>query len=149
MLNNREDAEDILQAVFIKVYQNLGSYDPTKGAFTTWLHRITVNECLNWQRKLRFKFVSFSRAEEQKTAIPNPEKQVLEDQTMRKALEKLSDKLRAVVVLRFYWNATYGEIAETLNIPLGTVKSRLFQAINKLSKSLAAAELRNSEKVPE
>ncbi|MGD2156838.1 MAG: RNA polymerase sigma factor [Anaerolineales bacterium] len=149
MLNNREDAEDILQAVFIKVYQNMGSYNPTKGAFTTWLHRITVNECLNWRRKLRFKFLSFTRAEEHRSSTPNPEEHVLEDQTMRQALEKLSDKLRAVVVLRYYWNSSYAEIADTLNIPLGTVKSRLSQAIEKLGKTLANVEFRPSEKVSE
>ena len=149
MLGNNEDAEDILQAVFIQVYKSLGSYDPTKGAFTTWLHRITVNACLNWQRKQKFKLLSFSKQFEARTAKPSPEVQVIENLALRQALEELSIKLRAVIVLRYYWSLSYKEIAETLQIPLGTVKSRLAQALEKLGNLLRSDEILGLKEVAE
>jgi RNA polymerase sigma-70 factor (ECF subfamily) len=62
MLGNPQDAEDVLQSVFMKVYKSLASYSSPKGAFSTWLHRITVNQCLNYRRRQRFRLVPLPRA---------------------------------------------------------------------------------------
>lgn len=149
MLGDSQDGEDVLQAVFIKVYTSLASYEPSKGAFTTWLHRITVNACLNRRRKQRFKLFSFSKHFEARTAKPSPEAQAIENLTLSQALEELSLKLRAVVVLRYYLGLSYKEIAEALQIPLGTVKSRLAQALDKLGKTLKSAEAQGLKEVAE
>jgi len=133
MLGNREDAEDMLQSVFLQVYKSLDTYDSSKAAFTTWLYRITTNKCINHRRKMRFRFLSFNaRLENTLVSQGREEKQIENEQMIDHALSNLSDKLRAVIVLRYYWEMSYAEIAQSLEIPLGTVKSRLSQALTKL-----------------
>ncbi len=130
MVNSTDEAEDILQDVFIQVYRSLNSYDPTKGAFTTWLYRITVNMCLNRRRHWTFSVARLDDIHER-----NLPRVSIEDEShteIPQALNKLSVKLRAVVVLRFYFELSYAEISEVLNLPLGTIKSRLNLALRTL-----------------
>ena len=147
MLNNNEDAEDVLQSVFIKVYKSLAAYDSSRGAFTTWLHRITINQCHNFKRKRRFSLLSFtSYLENILVGQSSREKQFADSDALEQALSGLSEKLRAVVILRYYWEMSYAEIATSLEIPLGTVKSRLSQAISQLATVLEAPlEQKNKE----
>lgn len=148
LLGNNEDAEDILQSVFLLVYKSLSSYDSSKGAFTTWLHRITINQCLNFRRRQRFSALSLTNWVENTLVSPSRhEKQIEEEQIMEHALSNLSEKLRAVVVLRYYWEMTYAEIATTLEIPLGTVKSRLSQALDGLAETLYAPKNQKQKEV--
>ena len=137
VLENKEDAEDILQSVFIQVYKSLATYDSSKGAFTTWLYRITINQCLNFRRRKRFRLLSFTNYLENILATQtSQEKRFAEEQVLDSALSSLSDNLRAVVILRYYWDMSYAEIATSLEIPLGTVKSRLSLALAKLASVL-------------
>jgi RNA polymerase sigma-70 factor (ECF subfamily) len=137
MLNDDAEAEDILQEVFIQVYKSIASYKPENGAFSTWLHRITVNCCINWRRH-HSKFIPLScvPSESIPAADCSFEDKIGEDEEIAWALQRLSDKLRAVVVLRFYSELSYAEIAQTLKIPIGTVQSRLNLAIQNLRKDL-------------
>lgn len=97
MLGDADDAEDVLQEVFVQVYKSLPTYQPSRGAFTTWLHRITVNRCLNWRRKRRL-FVPLDNVR-----IPGPPPEGrMEEGPVWQAVGRLSGKLRAVVVLRYY-----------------------------------------------
>ena len=140
MLGDADEAEDVLQEVFVQVYKSLDAYDPEKGAFTTWLYRITVNNCLNWRRKQRLPFLSLDEAPPSLASrLPSPEGR-MEEEAVWQAVRGLSDKLRAVVVLRYYWELSYAEIAQILDIPLGTVKSRLNLALRTLRKELEAEE---------
>ncbi len=129
MLDNPHDAEDALQEVFVLVHKSLAGFDPHKGAFTTWLHRITINYCLNHRRKRSF--IS-SPLDETLSNGEFPGAQSAEDESIWQAVRGLSDKQQAVVVLRFYWDVSYAEIAQILEIPLGTVKSRLDLAMKTL-----------------
>jgi RNA polymerase sigma-70 factor, ECF subfamily len=151
MLDSREEAEDALQEIFIQLSRTIGSYDPAKAAFTTWLHRITVNYCLNQRRRKSFFFSPLHLLPERLIASrePSVEDQVLEDAALRRALDRLSDKLRVVVVLRFYLDLSYAEMAETLQLPIGTVQSRLNQALKKLKLELAplAADMQPARRV--
>ncbi len=137
-LGNNADAEDILQDVFLQVHRSLETYDPNRGAFTTWLHRITVNRCLNWRRR-RPKVDSLDEAAEARAGgrdvMPD---RYADDDCVRRALDRLSVKLRVVVVLRHYSDLSYAEIAEILDLPLGTVKSRLNLALRTLHGELKA-----------
>jgi RNA polymerase sigma-70 factor (ECF subfamily) len=133
MLGSTKDAEDALQEVFLKVHRSLDKFDPSRGAFTTWVYRITVNHCLNRQRKRSI--LAFPLREMQ-GHYPSPEGQVMKDQILEQALDSLSDKLRAVVVLRYYADLPYAEIGEILDVPLGTVKSRLNQALTNMRQNL-------------
>jgi RNA polymerase sigma factor (sigma-70 family) len=137
MNHDSQEAEDSLQEVFMLVYKALPNFDPAKGAFTTWLYRITMNHCLNQRRKYRPPQQSLDDdaldiAAEPSTTNTNP----LETEAVRQAIAALSDKLRAVVILRYYGDLPYAEIAEALNIPLGTVKSRLDLALRTLNQRL-------------
>ena len=151
LLGSKDEAEDALQEVFLNVHRSLASYQPTKGAFSTWLYRITVNHCLSWKRKRRFLFFSFDEGHAQHQhqrqrqrqrqypsvelsmhhSVTHEEQVEVADQVL-KAMSHLSPKLRAVVALRYYRDLSYAEIATILNVPIGTVKSRLCQAMETL-----------------
>ncbi|MBN1312000.1 MAG: RNA polymerase sigma factor [Anaerolineae bacterium] len=134
MLGSTRDAEDALQEVFLKVHRSLDTFDPSRGAFTTWIYRITVNHCLNRQRR---RSITVFPLREMPGYHPSPESQIMKDQVLEQALDSLSDKLRVVVVLRYYADLPYAEIGEILDVPLGTVKSRLNQALSNMRQSLA------------
>ena len=138
MLGNANEAEDALQEVFLKVHKSLSTFQPSKGAFTTWLHRITVNHCLNRRRKRRI--FALSLDEISPTSLtghsPSPESKLAEEETVQQALKRLSEKQRTVAILRYYWELSYAEIAQILDIPVGTVKSRLNLALKTLRKEL-------------
>jgi len=138
LLDDPHEAEDALQEVFVRVHGSLHSFDPARGAFTTWLYRITVNHCLNRRRKQRRAVRSLDEGASTFRANGHqrpPEHQVETDETIRQALGSLSEKLRAVVVLRYFWNLPYAEIADILEIPTGTVKSRLNLALANLRQA--------------
>jgi RNA polymerase sigma-70 factor, ECF subfamily len=132
MLDEKSAAEDILQDVFLQVHHSIYTYRPERGAFTTWLHRITVNACLNLRRKPRFTILPLGLARN------HPQQDVYrdEDDALRHALRGLNDKYRLIIILRFYWEYSYAEIAEVLEIPIGTVQSRLHKALKCLRKEL-------------
>jgi RNA polymerase sigma-70 factor, ECF subfamily len=138
MLDHVEEAEDALQEVFIRVYDALPTFDPAKGAFTTWLYRITTNHCLNRLRQQNevVRPLSELPAGLLADSAPALERQVAEQLMMRQALNQLSHKLRITVILRYYAGLSYAEIAEVLAIPVGTVKSRLYQALKQLEETL-------------
>jgi RNA polymerase sigma-70 factor (ECF subfamily) len=141
VLNDSAEAEDALQEVFLQVHKSLSSFDPQKGAFTTWLHRITLNHCLN-QRKKRH----FTSLEEISPPLSTnfPSAQLAEEDALFQATRLLSDKQKAVVILRYYWDLPYSEIADILDIPLGTVKSRLDLALKTLRKIIEDQEMNTS-----
>ena len=138
MLGSAGDAEDALQEVFMQVHRALPTYDPTKGALTTWLHRITVNHCLNRKRRPCLTAVSLEAASRAPAAgfSPSPESRLEDEEMVQGALAKVSEKLRAVIILRYYLDLSYLEIAQVMRIPLGTVKSRLTLALRALRREL-------------
>lgn len=139
MLDSADEAEDVVQEVFLQVHRSLSTFEPSKGAFTTWLYRVTVNHCLSRQRKRRLLTVSLEKIPPLAQAEhPTFQDRSEDEVAVRQALSRLSEKLRAVVVLRYYWELSYAEIAQILNIPVGTVKSRLDLALRTLHKDLGA-----------
>jgi len=142
MLDNADDAEDVLQEVFIQVHKSLSTFQPSKGAFTTWLYRITVNHCLNRRRKRHLFVLSFDEVSPVLLTdhTSSLESQLAEEEeATQQALGRLSEKLRTVVILRYYWELSYAEIAQILDAPVGTVKSRLNLALKTLHKKLETA----------
>ncbi len=142
MLGDSAEADEALQEVFVLVYKSLASFDPHKGAFTTWLHRITINYCLGRRRKRR---VLTEPLEEARLMQSNETLEVgllksAERQEVRRAIMALSEKQRAVIILRYYWDLPYNEIAQVLAIPVGTVKSRIDLALKTLTLKLSGPE---------
>ena len=129
ILDNSAEAEDALQEVFLQVHKSLARFDPHKGAFSTWLHRITFNYCLNHRNRR-----NHSSLEDITPLLSTnfPGAQLAEEDALWQAAHLLSDKQKSVVILRYYWDLPYAEIAQILDVPLGTVKSRLDLALKTL-----------------
>ena len=137
ILGDAHEAEDALQEVFLLVHRSLTTFDARKGAFTTWLHRITLNFCLNHRRQKNHPSLEDVLPT---PAIHFPGAQLAEEDALWRATRSLSDKQQAVVILRYYWELPYAEIASILEVPLGTVKSRLDLALKTLRKILEEQE---------
>ncbi len=141
---SREAAEDALQEVFVAVWKSRHTYDPSKGKLTTWLHRITVNQC---SKKKPGKAPAVS-LEERGIDLPEMKRSQPDDILVSKqeydrllrAMDKLDTKHRSVLVLRYFNGLSYQEIAEALGIPLGTVKSRLNQSLRYLKEQMNPGE---------
>jgi RNA polymerase sigma-70 factor (ECF subfamily) len=140
MLGNRHDAEDAAQDTFLKAYRSLNDFKPNASLYT-WLYRIAVNTCIDHKRKPFFESI-FRRSDtgedmviEHPSDLPSPEKEYESKQiqvAIQKALRKLSPKLRAVIVLKEMDGLSYEEIADTLDVSIGTVKSRISRARDEL-----------------
>jgi len=132
---NREDASDATQSAFFKAYRNLDSFKP-EHRFFSWVCRIGVNEALNlMKRERRSTLLDF----EPRSSHPGPEAVAAGRETgdqIQVALQELTPDYRVVVVLRHFQGFTYQEISDTLEIPLKTVKSRLFSARQALRELL-------------
>ncbi len=135
------EAEDIVQEVFIKVYKSIGKYRGGERELDSWLRRITLNECVSRFRKNGVDKTSFEKMSEagysfpQNESFTSPETHLMmreKQRETRELLNALDQKHYMVMVLRFYHELSYGEIAEMLRIPVGTVRSRLSIAIKTL-----------------
>jgi RNA polymerase sigma-70 factor (ECF subfamily) len=121
-------AEDIAQEAFLAAVRALDRFDRRR-PFGPWLHRIAVNRAIDWARAAKLR----AEAEEQDVAAPErPEP----DERMLPALATLDPDHRAVIVLRYLLEYTPGEIADLLDLPRGTVNSRLRRGLDKLKERL-------------
>lgn len=142
MLGNRDDADDAAQDTFVKAFQGLKGFTPTS-SFYTWLYRIAVNTCLDHKRKFSLHSLFFSVDNEDHinsfpSHAPSPESAYAAKQSMhvlQNALNSLSKKLRVVIVLKELEGLSYEEIAEVLDVSVGTVKSRISRARMSLKQS--------------
>lgn len=149
MTNDREDASDLTMEAFGKAFTRLNSYVPNY-AFSTWLYKIAVNNCIDHTRKKRLAVLSIDQpmqadgeqdfADLLMASCLNPEESVIRQQRillMRQLMDRLSPKYRRMIELRFFEELSYEEIANELQIPLGTVKAQLFRAKELLADMLA------------
>ena len=144
---DREESLDIIQEVFLKVYQKIHTFRE-ESRLSTWLHRITVNQCLNWKRrwKRRFRFHHQPIERDEAGEFPElgtdadyPETQYEKKEFERifwQRLKELPEEARIVYVLKEVEGLSYDEIAAVLKIKKGTVSSRLFYARKRLRDSL-------------
>jgi RNA polymerase sigma-70 factor, ECF subfamily len=139
IVKNMEDAENLLQDSFIKVWKNMHRYDMAKGRLFTWLVTICRNTALNFLR---------SRDNISKIEIQDTENSVYTHKLatepvhlnyigVGKEVEKLDEKHRVVINLLYFWGYTQQEVAEHLNLPLGTVKTRTRMALQILKTQLS------------
>jgi RNA polymerase sigma-70 factor (ECF subfamily) len=137
MTGDYDASEDIAQAVFIKIYENLEGYDP-RYRFFSWLYRMAINESLNYLKQNRRNAeLSPAMASEDK----GPEETYVEAELQRKvqgALMALEPEYRILIVMRHYGGRSYREMADALGLPEKKVKSRLFTARHLLREILAA-----------
>jgi RNA polymerase sigma-70 factor, ECF subfamily len=127
MLHDREDARDVVQTVFLKVYEHLAEYDPSH-KFYSWIYRIALNESINALHRRRPRG---TLDPEMADSAPGPEDTVRSRQLgdgMSAAVMSLREEYRAVIVLRHFVGCSYEDMATILEVPEKTVKSRLFSA---------------------
>lgn len=147
MVNNSQEAEDLTQEAFIKAFRALSSFNE-EFAFSTWLMKIATNNCIDYLRKKKLKVFSIDepvkyKDEELQFELPDnepsPEKQMLAEERTKyinNAINSLPPRYRHVIVLRHKEEKSYEEISEILNLPLGTVKARIFRAREMLNKKM-------------
>ena len=136
MLNDREDARDVAQTVFLKAYEKLGDFNP-EYRFFSWIYRIAVNESVNCLNKR-------NRTEELDsepvTGLSGPDEQMereMQNRRIQSALMRLKPDYRSVIVLKHFLDCNYVEISRILDIPEGKVKSRLYSGRQLLKDALA------------
>lgn len=140
LTGNRHDAEDLTQEVFIRVFRSLSTYTP--GTFEGWLHRITTNLFLDQVRRkqrIRFDALGDDAAERLPSREPSPQQHFNDthfDADVQQALDTLAPEFRAAVVLCDIEGLSYEEIAATLGVKLGTVRSRIHRGRSHLRKAL-------------
>jgi len=136
MLNNKEDASDVTQTVFLKVYENFDSFDPSR-RFFSWVYRITLNESINWLGKEnRLEPLQHEPADDGRS----PEQEVDSAKLsadVQAALMTIKTDYRTVIILKHFLGCSYMEISDVLEIPEKTVRSRLFSARQMLKDALA------------
>lgn len=147
-VQNEQDALDLAQEVYIKVFKNISSFD-AKFPFHPWFRKVAVNTCLNFKRSQRYDSVSLNTADEEDKALEeiiasqsNVENEILDmelSQLIKDNLECLKPKHRMVMVLRYYEGLSYEEISVLLKEPLGTVKTDIYRAKNVLKEKLKKA----------
>jgi RNA polymerase sigma factor (sigma-70 family) len=147
MVHDVQEAEDLTQESFIKAFNSLAQFNE-EYAFSTWLYKIASNNCIDYFRKRKLQTYSLDKPIQYKDSeiqqeIPdpdlNPEKSILADERqtiIQEAIATLPEKYYTAIVLRHNDERSYEEIAEILNLPLGTVKARIFRAREMLNKAL-------------
>jgi RNA polymerase sigma-70 factor (ECF subfamily) len=146
LLGNPADAEDVCQEAFVTAFRKIHEFR-FSSRFYTWLYRVVFNLCVDQRRRSAANALPWSSTENVDGALanlrdpePDPAARMAEGESRQRAVERalrrLSDPLRAVVVLRYIEELTYDEIADVLGISLGTVKSRLSRAHHFLQETL-------------
>ncbi len=148
LLRNLDEAHDMAQEVFIKIYQALEGFDP-RYRFSTWLFRVAQNAAIDHIRKRRLKLVTIHRpdpetGERQDWEFPSPERGPYghlrnreRGGAIQEAIDSLPWEYRELILLRHFGEMSYDEIAKLKEMPLGTVKNKLFRGRQMLKKQLA------------
>ncbi len=152
MVKNAEDSDDLTMEAFGKAFSKLSSYSP-QYAFSTWLYRIAINNCIDFVRRKRVETFSLDEdpIEEDgnntnsnfESDLLDPEAALIKEQRilhMRAVLDHLNPKYRRLIELRYMQELSYEEITEELGLPLGTVKAQLFRAKDLLSNIMGVGK---------
>lgn len=147
MIENRQEAEDILQETFIKAFNALHTFNE-EFAFSTWLFKIATNNCIDTLRKRKLSTYSLDTPVKTKNGEVNrefaddhytPEQSAISSEgtsIILDAIEALPEKYRSVLNMRHKGDKSYEEISAILQVPIGTVKARIFRAREMLKKRL-------------
>jgi RNA polymerase sigma factor (sigma-70 family) len=147
IIHDKDELDDLTQETFIKAFASLKSFND-QYSFATWLYKIATNNCIDYLRKKKLKTFSINRNiehEEGSSAFELPDtsyeadRYLIEEQRKRviqDAINSLPEKYKMVITLRHQEEKNYDEIAEILEIPIGTVKAHIFRAREMLNKYL-------------
>jgi len=133
IVQNKVIGEELLQDVFIKIWKNIDKYEASKGTLFTWMLHITRNTCIDYLRSMQHKMQMRMRPELQETlAAPATSQCKAENTELRGFAFKLEHKYQQVIDLLYFRGYSQEEVAQTLKIPLGTVKTRSRMGLQQL-----------------
>lgn len=155
LVGSDEEARDLCQEAFLKAYKSLRSFK-REARFSSWLYQIALNLCRDRMRRRRGKtMVSLDELEEGGAAMPVAGPTALDllqerdtKRLVRGAIEALPDEQREVIILKEYQGLTFLEIAQALDVPISTVKTRLYRGLDQLRSRLEREGLRGSAPLP-
>ena len=155
LVGSDEEARDLCQEAFLKAYKSLRSFKQ-EARFSSWLYQIALNLCRDRMRRRRGKtMVSLDELEEGGAAMPvaGPTAlDLLQERDTRRlvaqAIEALPDEQREVIILKEYQGLTFLEIAQVLDVPISTVKTRLYRGLDQLRSRLEREGLRGTAPLP-
>ncbi|MCT4639139.1 MAG: sigma-70 family RNA polymerase sigma factor [Bacteroidales bacterium] len=137
IVRNEEDADDLTIEAFGKAFNKIGKYTPNF-AFSTWLFKIATNNCIDYMRKKRAVTVPIENGDSDYPVIRdlsdqqmNPEEHLIKKQKkkiLQSVVDQLKPRYKILVELRYFKEFSYQEIAEELNLPIGTIKAQLYRA---------------------
>ena len=134
-------AEDMAQEVFLEMHRNLAGIE-SAAHLTAWLRQVTGRKCIDQSRRLWFRRWVGLDVESDVTPAPKAkENDPFASERIRKALAKLPDRTRMMIVMRYQEEMEPGEIAEALSIPIGTVKSSIHRGLEQMRKRMAHREI--------
>ena len=153
MLGTPGDAEDAAQETFLRAYKNMKRYD-RKRSFATWVLSIASHYCIDQLRKRRFNAFSIDDEENNWLEPPDPEKgpdavisEREKQEQVQMLLDKLSPKDRAAVVMRYWYEYSYEEIAQELSLTVSSVKSRLHRSRRELAGQWMTMQTKTAERI--
>ena len=138
MIGDDHIAEELAQEIFARLFIARTGYE-ARAKFSTYLWRIALNRCCDEQRRAKRETAAMAGLEPPVATLPNADQLVIENERavcVKNAVLSLADEYRKVVALRHYEGMKFREIAEILDIPEGTVKSRMAEALSRLSRRL-------------
>jgi len=149
-IHDEEDRVDVLQEIFIKVYRNLNSFDQSL-RFSSWIYRIAHNEAISWYRKRNARpeghmvidsddVFNFLSTKEESSEVKFDKE--INAENLAQALEKIDEKYRSVIMLRYFEHKDYNEISDILQIPLGSVGTLLHRGKHALRDVLNPESVR-------
>ena len=145
--HDHEEARDLTQEIFIKLYNNLQSYK-NKASFSTWLYRIAVNRCIDWTRKKRLQTVStiYDNSDDELDIYDTiadsgggPEEALIKQENkayLRKVVEDLPEIYKTVIILYYFEDFSPQEISDITDVPKRTIETRLYRGKNLLKLRL-------------
>ena len=141
MLRSREEAEEVVQEIFLQLWNKADSYDPERGAVSTWIINIARSRAIDKLRTLGFKGLTVELNEERVNSKSDFTR-IIEDREERKkiiqqALESLPENQRIAIEMVFFEGLTHIEAAEKLNEPVGTIKTRIRLGVSKLKEKIS------------
>jgi RNA polymerase sigma-70 factor (ECF subfamily) len=147
MMGNAQEAEDVVQETFLRVYTNLDRYDEQQ-KFSTWMYRIATNLCIDRLRKRRSTYsldaeMQNGEGNDWYSLMPSnedtPENQLILSETqsqIKESIESLPEKYKSILILRYFHDLSLQEISEIVNMPVTTIKTRLHRGREYLKKKL-------------
>jgi len=147
VIGDRDDVEDVVQEVFIKMFKGLANYRGDS-KFSTWIYRIARNESINAARKNVISSMPIEDAVIEAPSATRPDVQMsrsAERSDLERHLAQLDDNYRTVLELRYLGERSYAEIGETLGLPIGTVKSYIYRAKIELKRLMTKHSINNKQ----